>query len=447
MATTNPAAPFRPLIERWDGTSWAIVSSPNTSATVENILSGVTCASASNCWAVGDYSTSNVIFQTLIERWDGTSWAIVSSPNILAAQSNRLLGVTCVPASDCWAVGNDYVNGSASQTLVERWDGTSWTIVSSPNILAARDNVLYGLTCVSASDCWAVGYSLNGSVYQTLIERWDGTAWAVVGSPNISPTRPNGLYGVTCVSTSDCWAIGYYRNDSNVQTLIERWDGTSWAIVSSPNTSTTQDNVLYGVTCVSASDCWAVGYYVNGSNAQTLVERWDGTSWAIVSSPNTSATQDNVLLGVTCVSASNCWAVGYYVNGSNAQTLIERWDGTSWAIVSSPNTNATQFNILRSVTCVSGVGLLGRRLLHRQRRSDPDRALGRDVVGHRHLAQQQPQRHYLCYKWKASGLYADQPPLWRDVRVGIRVLGRRLLHRQRRSDPDRALGRDLVGHR
>ena len=83
-----------------------------------------------------------------------------------------------------------------------------------------------------------------------------------------------------------------------------------------------------------------------------------------------------------------------------------------------------------------GIGVLGRRqLLHRHRFSDSDRALGRDLVGHRHLAQHQR--------------YAGKRPLWRDVRVGVGVLGRRLLlHRQlHSSDPDRALGRDLVGHR
>jgi len=31
----------------------------------------------------------------------------------------------------------------------------------------------------------------------------------------------------------------------------------------------------------------------------------------------------------------------YYYNGSTIQTLIERWDGTSWAIVSSPNPRRT----------------------------------------------------------------------------------------------------------
>ena len=107
------------------------------------------------------------------------------------------------------------------------------------------------------------------------------------------PTQANVLYGVTCVSASDCWAVGYYyRRQRRYQTLIEHWDGTSWAIVTSPNTSATQTNILNGVTCVSASDCWAVGYYDNGSGGnQTLIERWDGTSWAIVTSPNTSTTQ------------------------------------------------------------------------------------------------------------------------------------------------------------
>src|SRR5205085_6195448 len=96
--------------------------------------------------------------------------------------------------------------------------------------------------------------------------------------------------------------------------------GPGWSLVTSSNTGATQTNYLNGTTCVSASDCWAVGYYNNGSGgsgaAQTLIEHWNGTSWAIVFSPNTSATQTNYLNSVTCTSAVNCWAAGYYFNGS-----------------------------------------------------------------------------------------------------------------------------------
>ena len=90
--------------------------------------------------------------------------------------------------------------------------------------------------------------------------------------------------------------------------------------------------------CTSASQCWAVGYYFNGSLNQTLIEQWDGTSWSIATSPNTGEVKTTSSSGVTCTSASQCWAVGYYVNGSGfGQTLIEQWNGTSWFIVASPN--------------------------------------------------------------------------------------------------------------
>src|SRR5437870_7375834 len=102
----------------------------------------------------------------------------------------------------------------------------------------------------------------------------------------------------------------------------------NWSIVTSPNTSTTQNNLL-GVTCVSASDCWTAGSYVAGSGApRTLIEHWDGTAWAIVTSPNASL-PNNVLSGVTCVSASDCWAVGYYYTGTDVErSMHQRMDGS-----------------------------------------------------------------------------------------------------------------------
>src|SRR5206468_1282429 len=214
----------------------------------------------------------------------------------------------------CWAVGSYVAGSGAPRTLIEHWDGTAWAIVSSPNA-SLPNNVLSSVTCVSASDCWAVGYYITATAdYQTLIERWDGTSWAIVNSPNAA--QNNRLNAVICVSASDCWAVGYSEivgaGTLNIdQTLIERWYGNSWAIVTSPNASAWPKNFLYGVTCVSASDCWAVGFsqsLVGTSNInQTLIERWDGTAWVIVSSPNTPETTalSNYLDGVTCVSASN----------------------------------------------------------------------------------------------------------------------------------------------
>ena len=351
---------YSTLILHWNGTVWIIVPSPNTSQT--NFLTGVTCASASDCWAVGhdggiapggnptadDFGIST----TLIQHWDGIVWTTVTSPN--ASENGGLSGVTCVSESDCWAVGN-YFTGTQRQTLFERWTGTAWVIVNSPNKAPTRsNNVLSGVTCTSESDCWAVGYYYNGSAFVTLTERWDGTSWAIVNSPNVS--QNNVLSGIACASASDCWAVGYYVNDTTFayETLIERWNGTTWTIVSSPNSGTASPfNFLTGVTCGSASECWAVGHFFNGSVVVTLIERWNGTAWSIVSSPNTGPTQSNSLFGVTCTSASDCWAVGNYEGDSGAQTLIERWNGIAWSIATSPNTSPAQSNRLSSVTCPS----------------------------------------------------------------------------------------------
>src|SRR5581483_11216779 len=280
-------------------------------------------------------------------------WSIVSSPSTSPTQNNFLYGLTCFSESDCWAVGYYTNDDGFDQTLIEHWDGTSWSIVSSPNTGATHYNYLYGVECSSDSDCWAVGsfWDPDGPfIIQTLIERWDGTSWAIVSSPNAGEPW-NSFYDIKCLSASDCWAVGYYNNHTSIyQTLVAQWDGTSWTIVTSPNTSPTQDNFLSDVTCVSASDCWAAGYYSNDNLvALTLTEHWDGTSWSIVSSPNSTTNFDNYFEDVTCMSASDCWAVGYYCNTTNCfdgapQTLIEHWDGTSWAIVSSPNTSTTQFN-------------------------------------------------------------------------------------------------------
>ena len=347
----NTTGTYLNLIEHWDGSSWAIVSSPNVTETRGEVLTGVTCVSASDCWAVGS-SFSGINYFTLIEHWDGTSWSIVTSSGDSAAQyNNELKGVRCTSSSDCWAVGDFHddgnIQGDNFPSKIEHWDGTAWTVVTSPtapSITGPVANYLNAVTCVSASDCWAVGQynAVGGRVgeFQPLIEHWDGTAWNIVTSPSANTSDGNYLNGVTCTSQSDCWSVGYYITVAgDRQTLIEQWDGSSWAVVSSPNAVVSgPDNSLNGVTCVSASECWAIGYTsdtVNTPDNQNLIERWDGTSWTIVTSPNRSAT-DNRLKAVTCVSASDCWAVGISavgigtsddpaVLGQQSQTLTEHY--------------------------------------------------------------------------------------------------------------------------
>jgi hypothetical protein len=303
------------------------------SSTSEDYLEAVACATTTACWAVGEDGEypSN---QTLAERWNGSAWTLVGSPS--PGIPNALDGAACISAKDCWGVGYYHTSGML-QTLTEQWNGSTWAVVSSPN-LSAYDG-LDAVTCDGATDCWAVGTS-GQNIVTTLIEQWKGSAWAVVSSINPSSTE-NELNAVSCASASECWAVGlsYNASTKSNQTLIERWNGSSWAVVSSPDASSFS-NSLDGVVCVNAGDCWAAGYYQKTSTGpdQTLIEQWNGSTWAVVSSPNVK-TLGNILHGIACARAAECWAAGEAQNASTgaSQTLIEKWNGKTWVVVSSPN--------------------------------------------------------------------------------------------------------------
>lgn len=327
---------------------WTITSSPNV-GTGTNELNGVATVSANDIWAVGRYRRSGA-YQTLTEHWDGSSWSVVTSTNVFT-DNNTLYSVAAVAATDVWAVGS-YRNASSNyQTLIEHWNGNQWSVVPGPNV-GSSNNDLYWVAVVSSNDVWAVGHSRNAnSIYETLTEHWNGTQWSVVPSPNVESSN-NELDSVAAVATNDVWAVGHWRNASNIyQTLTEHWDGTAWSMVPSPSIGS-GNNDLYGITAVSASDVWAVGHYRPGTTIyQTLIEHWDGSSWNVVPSSNAGSDNNN-LNEIAAISGNDVWAVSHYLSGGIYQTLAEHWDGSTWDVVPSSNGGSGN-NDLNAVAAIS----------------------------------------------------------------------------------------------
>ncbi len=335
--------------------SWTGVPGPTPDN--NGSFSGVATIASNDIWAVG-YSYLNNISQTLIEHWNGTAWSIVSSPNV-PSQENALDAVTAVSTTDVWAVGTAYRNGGNGSTpLIEHWDGTAWSIIPGPN--PRYFSGLSAVAAISANDIWAVGATgIRSNPYggiEAFVEHWNGSRWSVVPSPTNRPEI--NLSSITAISTNDVWAVGTYYYDDHTtysRTLVEHWDGSQWSIVHSPSPSPTKDlYYLNGVAAVSPNDIWAVGEYVNysqGGRIFGLVEHWNGTTWNIVSSVQTHSPYVS-LLAVGVVSATNIWAVGY----SGNKSLTEHWDGTAWSIVPSPSPfhdpgsySENEFNAVASV--------------------------------------------------------------------------------------------------
>ena len=342
----------RPVIQRWNGTGWALVAIPPVTGPGETSFYGVSCPSAGVCWAVGDSGSNQgegyTTQRNFLARWNGSGWQSVAVPLPSGATGSGLADVACVTTTDCWAIGSKTVSGG-ERTVIVRWNGTAWTIVTSPNPTGSDDAMLSGISCSSATDCWAVGGSQSASAYRSLTMHWNGGAWTIVTSPNPTGSESS-LSDVTCPAISDCWAVGGTATASAYQPLTMHWNGTAWAIVTSPN-PTGSKSYLSDVTCPAISDCWAVGGSWTASVSRPLTMHWNGTAWAIVTSPKPTGSDAASLDGAVCTVSSDCWAVGVADDGAGVdRALILHWNGTAWSIFAGPSPAGTR-SWLYAVTC------------------------------------------------------------------------------------------------
>lgn len=303
------------LGEIWNGSAWVITTTPDNGRE-DNYLVSVSCSRPSRCMAVGNYDTSSGT-ETLAESWNGKRWSIVPTPHL--GPNSALSAVACTSSSMCIAVGQ---HGSAA--LVESWNGTKWSVLRSPHRGSA--DLLDGVSCTSSRHCVAVGYySGDGSgAVDTLVESWNGTTWSVVSSPNPSKDF-NFVLAVSCASASSCMAVGEEEKGSDFLNMAERFNGKTWEVTKIPDPSSTYDQ-LNGVSCSTSASCVTVGYSESHGIELALGESWNGHSWSNVTPADPSATSYQ-LSGVSCASASHCMAVGGYVpefdNPFGTQTLIE----------------------------------------------------------------------------------------------------------------------------
>ena len=271
---------------------------------------------ASDAWAVGSFTRANNLIRTLIEHWDGTTWTRVKSPNAGQPAGGDLSGVAALAADDVWAVGG-YGQGAPGRTLIEHWDGSTWTVVPSPN-KGAFPNSLSGVTAVALDDVWAVGtWFTKAFDDRTLTLHWDGTSWRRVSSPNAGPaSTANDLVSVSANATDDVWAVG----SRGLRTLTMHWDGTSWSIVPSPTPGGFAD--LAAVVAVGPNDVWAAGGSVDRQvNAgRTLVEHWDGMGWTVVESAN-KGPSDNHLWAISAATG-RMLAVGDRFSGGGTGPVV-----------------------------------------------------------------------------------------------------------------------------
>lgn len=176
-------------IEHWNGTLWKVVPSPSP-GTGNLTLASVSCVNARLCFADGDYNDDafgSSGYHSLLEKWNGSTWDLVATPKA-ARPDDSFTSVSCVSADLCFAVGFDDP-GLGGHLIIDRWQGSTWTNLKPPMSTPSGILSISGLSCVTSSNCYGVGsypQDHDQTPALSLIEHWDGTSWSAVSAPNYS---------------------------------------------------------------------------------------------------------------------------------------------------------------------------------------------------------------------------------------------------------------------
>jgi hypothetical protein len=266
-----------PVAFHWSGSTWSQVPVPPLSTGVNDSLNAVSASSATDAWAVGDIFSTPRSGQTLLEHWNGKAWS-VDSADSLSAGGASLTSVLDLSPTNAYTIGL-----TRTSALIEHWNGTSWSAVTlpDPNFFPSS------LTGLSASDVWMVGASHNKTTGANTEEalHFNGTMWTVLAMASAGLTNP-AFTAATEVGPDDVWAVGSDTVASPVitGTLIEHWNGSTWAVVPSPNLGDV--NRLGAVAGRSSGDAYATGGYEIPNTADPIqtsgmILRWNGSAWAV----------------------------------------------------------------------------------------------------------------------------------------------------------------------
>jgi len=270
----------------WKGSQWSFVSMPTPIGGFYPVLRGVSCASATNCIAVGMVQMGNTVVP-LAEKWNGTSWVVHQSipapPTPASVPYARLDDVSCASSSECMAVGyfkDGESSGSPSwEMYVARYKDGTW---SNMYPLPDAPGDLLGVSCPSTSFCAVTG---NG---ESLI--WNGSSWTT--RPQAGP---HSFVDVSCTSQSFCLAV-------STESYAQVWNGTNWSLIQRPNTE------LWGVACASPEHCTAVGF-ARDPRYRAVVERWNGAAF-IPQGTFLESDKTAIMWDVDCMPTSGCAGAG-----------------------------------------------------------------------------------------------------------------------------------------
>jgi hypothetical protein len=302
----------------------------------------MSCPTAGNCSAGGSYLIPDFVRATqafVVGETDGKWGTAIEVPGIGALNKGMgasVYSVSCSSPGNCSA-GGDYLDASGHQQafLVTEtggtW-GTAFEVRGTATLNAGGYASIDSVSCAGAAgNCGAGGYyqTFTSSKYviQPFVVTYRKGVWrtAVEVPGTLALNQKDAeITSMSCPTAGNCTAGGDYRRAGATQAFVVDETGGKWALaVEVPGTAalnTGGNAETTSLSCTTAGNCSAGGYYTDASGMQAFVTVETSGTWATaIEVPGTAALNASgsaEVTSVSCAPAGSCSAGGYYADAT-----------------------------------------------------------------------------------------------------------------------------------
>jgi len=229
------------------------------------------------------------------------------------------------------------------------------------------------VSCASAGNCSAGGYYTGrfGRGHAFVVSQIHGTWGRAIEVPGIAALNRGGdaaINSVSCTSAGNCSAGGYYGVSMwhGHAFVVSQIHGTWGKAIEVPGTAALNQSrgaATTSVSCTSAGNCSAGGYYQDSSRRSQVfvVSQIHGTWGKAIEVPGTAALergQGALMDSMSCASAGNCSVGGFYEDTPETiqAFVVSQIHGTWGKAIEVPGTAALNRGggaTIHSVSCAS----------------------------------------------------------------------------------------------
>lgn len=302
-------------------------------------IDAVSCPSAGNCSVAGGYYAHNQDQVWVAGETNGLWGAAEQVPGTALLNAGGLANLnslSCPSAGNCAAAGEYQDASRATQAFVVREVQGTWkTAQEVPG--TAKLNVggfaqINSVSCASARNCSAGGFytdSTGDGAHALVVGATKGTWGTAIEVPG-TPTLNRGKYAVTvsvsCPSLGNCGAVGNYSDSARLtQPFVASETNGTWGTAAKVPSIGALDTAGYAgfsaVSCASVGNCAAAGEYeATGANYQLfVVDEVNGTWGSAAEVPGIATLNKHgwaMLKSLSCARAGTCSAGGFYTDAS-----------------------------------------------------------------------------------------------------------------------------------